>query len=188
MDECGFDLSTTRRTHRVGPRNAPIKAQSSLSASTHITVIAAISTFNAPVPPFLIYQGKHIMEDWVACRDEEPRQVADVTDSGLSNSYMTIWWLTECFDPATRNRAGNSPRLLFLDGPDIHTSVDFIQACWDRNIVCIILPANLRAVSQPLDVDFFNHLKLAYHAQVDKYQMGSGSISVPKGFFYRWHQ
>ena len=188
MDEVGFDLSTDRRTRRVGPRNAPIKSQASLSTSTHITVIAAISTQDAPVPPFLIYPGKHIMSDWVNLIDQEPEQIAVTTESGYSNTFMTICWLTDCFDPATRIRANGSLRLLLLDGPDIHTSVDFLEACWDRKIVCIILPANLSAIFQPLDVDFFNHLKLAYHAQVDKYQLGSSSVSVPKGFFYRWHQ
>ena len=67
-------------------------------------------------------------------------------------------------------------------------SVDILKACWDRKIVCIILPANLSAVFQLLDVDFFNHVKLAYHAQVDNFQMGSGSVSISKGFFYCWHQ
>ena len=188
MDECGFDLSMTHRTRRVGPRNASIKSQSSLSTTTHITVIAAISTQDAPVPPFLIYSGQTLMKDWVKAHDPVPVQKADITDSGFSNTCMTIWWLTEVFDPATRQQANGSLRLLFLDGPNIHTSVKFLQACWDRRIVCIILPANLSAIFQPLDVDFFNHLKLAYHAQVDKYQMGSGSVRVPKGFFYRWHQ
>ena len=188
MDEVGFDLSTARRTRRVGPKNALIKSQTSLSSCVHITVIAAISTQDAPVPPFLIYPGKHIMSDWVMAMDRDPVQMAVTTQSGYSNSNMTICWLTECFDPSTRGRANGALRLLFLDVPDIHTSVEFLEACWSARIVCIILPANLSGIFQPLDVDFFNHLKLAYHQQVDEYQFGSTAVSVPKGFFYRWHQ
>ena len=188
MDECGFDLSSSRRTRRVGPRGSSIKAQASLASSTHITVVACISTFDAPVPPFILYEGKYFMEDWTKAHNPTPAQKATVTESGFSNTGMTIRWLNEVFDPATRDRAAGSPRLLFLDGPIIHTSVEFLEACWAANIVCVILPANLSAVFQPLDVDFFNHVKLAYHTQVDKYQMGSGHVSVPKGFFYRWHQ
>jgi len=104
----------------------------------------------------LIYPGGHLMEEWMKTVEKEPRVMADVTDTGFSNSYMAIRWLKECFDPATRGRAGRSRRLLFLDGPDIHTSVEFLEACWDRNIVCIILPAHLSGVFQPLDVDFFS--------------------------------
>ena len=188
MDECGFDLSTTRRTRRVAPRNAPIKSQAALSSSVHITVIAAISTQDAPVPPFLIYPGKYLMTDWTQARDPSPRQMAEVTETGFSNSYMTTRWLTECFDPTTRDRAAGSPRLLFLDGPVIHTPVEFLEAAWAANIVLIILPANLSAVFQPLDVDFFGIVKLEYSRQISEYQLGSGAVSIPKGFFYRWHQ
>ena len=101
MDECGFDLSTTCRTHRVGSRGVFIKAHSSLSTSTHITVIAAISTYNALIPHFLIYKGKYLMEDWVTTQDQQPPQVADVTDLSFSNTYMTIRWLTEVFETYT---------------------------------------------------------------------------------------
>ena len=53
-----------------------------------------------------------------------------------SYSYMTIRWLQDRFDPATRARAAGTRRLLFLDGPDIRTSVEFLEACWERWIVC----------------------------------------------------
>ena len=69
-----------------------------------------------------------------------------------------------------------------------HVQVSFLEACWDRNIVCLILPANMSNIFQPLDVDFFNTLKLAFHQQVDDYQLGSNAPSVPKPFFYRWMQ
>ena len=188
MDECGFDLSTTRRTRRVGPRGAPLKSQAALSTNVHITVVAAISTQDAPVPPFLIYSGKYLMMDWTQTQDPTPPQVAVVTDSGFSNTGMTIRWLTDCFDPATRDRAAGSRRLLFLDGPVIHTSVELLEVCWAANIVLIILPANLSAVFQPLDVDFFGIVKAEYSRQISDYQLGSGAVSVPKSFFYRWHQ
>ena len=129
-----------------------------------------------------------MMEEWVCLKDDEPMMIATVTESGYSNGFITKWWLTECFDPYTQNRAGTSRRLLFLDGLDSHTQIDFLEACWDRNIVCLILPAHLSGVFQPLDVNFFNPLKLAYHKQIDDYQLGSEASRVTKAFFYRWFQ
>ena len=73
MDETGFELSTARRTRRVGPTNASIKAQASLAASGHITVIAAISTHDAPIPPFIIYSGGSLIDGWLETRDEDPK-------------------------------------------------------------------------------------------------------------------
>lgn len=52
----------------------------------------------------------------------------------------------------------------------------------------LILPANMSNIFQPLNVDFFNTLKLACHQQVDNYQLESTAASVPKAFFYPWLQ
>ena len=188
MDEAGFNLSTPRRTRRVGRASSSSKSQSSLADDVHISVIATMSTTDSPVPPFVVYKGGHLLEEWLAVRDEDPKLIATVTDSGYSNGFTTKQWLTECFDPYTRNRAGTSRRLLFLDGLDSHAQVGFLEACWERNIVCLILPAHLSGVFQPLDVNFFNPLKLAYHKQIDDYQLESDASRVTKAFFCRWFQ
>ncbi|EIW71701.1 hypothetical protein TREMEDRAFT_28153 [Tremella mesenterica DSM 1558] len=188
VDEVGFDLAGGRRTRRVAPRDAPIKSQAALPTDTHISVIATISTSDAPVPPFLIYPGKNLMSDWFKVRQDTPIQQAVVTDSGYINSYTMIQWLTECFDPYTVERANGHPRLLILDGHDCHTSVAFLDACWERNITCLVLPAHLSQVFQPLDVDFFRILKETYDDQIDTYQLGTDEHHIPKPFFYRWHQ
>ena len=58
--------------------------------------------------------------------------------------------------------------------------VDFLEACWERSIVCLLLPAHLSGVFQPLDLNFFSTLKLEYHKQVNDYQLGSEASSIPK--------
>ena len=188
MDECGFQLQNDRRARRIAPRTSSSKSQSSLAVTEHFTVVAAISTSDSPVPPFLIYQGKYLLEEWVKVRDSEPKMDAAVSESGYINGYLIKQWLRDCFDPSTRDRAEGLRRLLFLDGHLSHTNVDFLEACWDRNIVCVVLPAHLSGVFQPLDVNFFNTLKHHYSSQIDKYQLGSSSLRASKAFFYRWLQ
>ena len=82
MDECFFDLTSSRRTRRVAPRNTSTKAQSSLATTAHITLVAAISTFDSPVPPYIIYPGAYLMNDWMEVRDVEPKMMATVTETG----------------------------------------------------------------------------------------------------------
>lgn len=188
MDECAFNLSSDRKTRRVAPLHTPIKAQSSLATDTHITLIATISTVDAPVPPYIIYKGDNIIEEWLTVMDKEPAMMAGVSKTGWINGFHAKQWLTECFDPATKDRAKGDRRLLILDGHDTHVQASFLQACWDRNIVCLILPAHLTGIFQPLDVNFFNTLKLAYHRQVDEYQLGSTAERASKAYFYRWCQ
>ena len=86
MDEVGFDLSTSRKLRRVAPRTSSSKAQRSLTTHTHITVIAAISTSDAPIPPFLLYPGQYLMDNWLAAMDPSPRITADVTETGFFNT------------------------------------------------------------------------------------------------------
>ncbi|EIW66860.1 hypothetical protein TREMEDRAFT_65270 [Tremella mesenterica DSM 1558] len=164
------------------------ESQAALSDAIHITVVATISTSDTPVPPFIIYPGTYLMQDWTRVRDPTPNQLATVTNSGYINTYTMQQWLTECFHPFTRDRAAGNPRLLILDGHETHTNIDFLDACWDRNIICLILPAHLSGVFQPLDVNFFNDLKLRYYEEISDYQLGSESHGAAKGFFYRWHQ
>ena len=172
----------------MGPRTSSSKAQTSLASNDHITVVAAISTQDAPVPPFIIYPGAYLMEEWLKPRDREPTMMAMVSDSGWITGFLAMEWLTKCFDPATRDRADGARRLLILDGHETHVQVSFLEACWERDIVCLILPANMSNIFQPLDVDFFNLLKSAYHRQVDEYQLGSMAGRVTKAFFYQWLQ
>lgn len=152
MDEAGFSLSSDRKTRQVGPIMAPRKSQATMANDIHITVIATISIANGPVPPFIIYPGAHLIEEWVAVQDDEPEQMATVTTSGYVNLDVVLRWLVDCFDPRTRERAGRFRRLLFLDGHDTHVQVSFLEACWERNIVCVIIPAHMSQVYQPLDV------------------------------------
>nr|KIR87124.1 hypothetical protein I308_02816 [Cryptococcus tetragattii IND107] len=42
--------------------------------------------------------------------------------------------------------------------------------------------------SMPRNVDFFAHLKHAYHQQLDDFQIGSGGQKLLKGMHYLWHQ
>ena len=185
MDESYFTLSYTRRVRRIGPPDHPREGQAAPGQSEHITVVAAVGIDTA-VPPLVIYKGKSLQEQWFPEASDGPRH-ATVTDSGWSNGYITKQWLENCFDPATRDRVPpGRRRLLFLDGADAHDKVDFLEACWDRNIVVIIMPASLTDQFQPLDVDIFNHVKAAYFRRLDDYRLGAGDDSPPKGLFWGW--
>jgi hypothetical protein len=64
MDETGFKLSTSAKTRSAGPANASSsKLRSPLGDTVHITVIAAISTTDSPVPPFIICPDQFLLEE-----------------------------------------------------------------------------------------------------------------------------
>jgi hypothetical protein len=159
-----------------------------MADDVRITVIATISTHDALAPPFLIYPGASLLEEWFNVRDPTPLQMGRVTDTGYINNFIAIDWLKTCFDHYTKERAGRSRRLLFLDGHNSHVNMEFIETAWNLGIVCIVFPAHLSAVFQPLDLDFFGPLKARYGRLVSDYQLGSAASRGVKGMFYRWHQ
>jgi hypothetical protein len=76
MDKTGFPLSTGQRLRCVGPVNAPQKSQAALADDVQITVIATITTHDAPVPPYLIYPGGHLVKEWLHLCNDAPKQMA----------------------------------------------------------------------------------------------------------------
>ncbi|EIW70838.1 hypothetical protein TREMEDRAFT_28837, partial [Tremella mesenterica DSM 1558] len=188
MDESPFSLSYEQRVRRIGPRNHPHNGQAIPSSREHITAVHCIGIDSAPVPPLIIFQGAQLQESWTAEHEKDVRQIATVSNSGWINSYIMIQWLETVFDPFTKDIANGRRRLLFLDGAEPHTKVDFLEACWAKNIVCIILPANMTDKFQPLDVDFFKPLKDAYFRHLNNYQLGGSMLNAVKGMFWPWHQ
>ena len=86
MDGTGFELNTPRRRRFIAPKGTSKKSQTKWPAKDHITVIAAISTQDAPVPPLLIYPGDTLIEEWFNVRNATPNCTATVTHSGFSNA------------------------------------------------------------------------------------------------------
>lgn len=76
-----------------------------------------------------------------------------------------------------------------MDGHDTHIKVDFLEACLERSIFCMILPAHTSDTFQPLDVQFLNTLKLYYTQQIEDLHLGAqDTVRVTKGMFYAWFQ
>ena len=101
----------------MAPRTSSSKALHSLATNDHITTVVAISTEDAPILPFLIYPGAYLLEEWLQLRDKGPTMMATVSESGWINGLLAMEWLTECFDPATRDRAGTAQHLLVFEWP-----------------------------------------------------------------------
>ena len=95
---------------------------------------------------------------------------------------MTLRWLEEVFDPFTRERAGGGRqrRPLFLDGADAHTKVDFLKACWARNIVCVMPPAHLTGIFQPLDVDSSTNRRASFTSTLMPTHLGYLLPALPR--------
>jgi hypothetical protein len=72
------------------------------------------------------------------------------------------------FDPQTRDRAGDRPRLLICDGFGTHESLELMKFCFANRIILCRLPSHTSHKLQPCDIGVFGPLKTAYRAQVER--------------------
>jgi hypothetical protein len=88
-------------------------------------------------------------------------------------------WLRKVFDPATKARAGGSPRVLINDGFTAHESADVLKFCSDNNIILCRLPSH---ILQPLNVAVFGPVKTSYREEAEEL-LREGSNTVGKEHF-----
>lgn len=87
--------------------------------------------------------------------------------NGYTDSSINLYWIQHVFDPQTKARAGNRPRLLISDGFAAHESLEVLKFCFENNIILCRLPSHTSHKLQPCDVGVFSALKTAYREQVD---------------------
>lgn len=120
------------------------------------------------LPPFLILKGKYISQAWIpkSILDEEWKVAA--SESGWTSNELGYIWLSEIFEPATREKAEDKKRLLICDGHESHVSPKFVSFCIDHNIELVLLVPHSSHLTQPLDVGVFGPLKSAVSRALDQ--------------------
>jgi hypothetical protein len=87
----------------------------------------------------------------------------------LPNGWMTTEFFTEWlkhFAPQT-NASIQNPVLLVMDNHSSHTSLQSYLFCKENGICIVSIPAHTSHSLQPLDLTFFDPLKIALHKECD---------------------
>ena len=71
------------------------------------------------------------------------------------------------FEPYTREKAEDQPRLLIVDGHGSHIRADFIAYCIENNIDLLVMPPHCSHLLQPLDIGVFSAFKRAHANETD---------------------
>ena len=137
-----------------------------------ISLLAAICVDGTALAPALIYQGDtHDLQDtWLEDFDHSSDEAHfAVSKKGWTNEELGFSWLSTIFEPSTKAKAGNSRRILIVDGHSSHLNMRFIDYCDAHNILLAILPPHSTHRLQPLDVSVFSPLATAYSNEIDKF-------------------
>jgi hypothetical protein len=104
------------------------------------------------------------------------------SESGYTDSKISLEWLKRIFDPQTKERANQKPRVLICDGFGTHETLEMLEHCFENNIILCRLPSHTSHKLQPCDVAVFAPLKAAYRGQVDRLER-AGTNTIGKEHF-----
>ena len=132
-----------------------------------MTVVECICADGDSIPPLVIFKGDYLLTSGIPHELQNNWHFSCNSKGWTSNIHGELW-LAECFDPATKAKAGGRKRLLICDGHDSHISAPFVRFCIDNNIVLFLLPPHSSHLLQPLDVGVFSPLKHAMSSQLSR--------------------
>lgn len=167
MDETGFLLGTTQSTRIIVDSTQKSSWKATPGRQEWITVIECIDATGGALPPMVIFKAKNTNSGWIP-QDTPANWRFSTSNSGWTSNSHGYEWLRTVFEPESRLKSGNKPRLLIADGHSSHITGNMIRLCIDYNIDLLILPPHCSHILQPLDVGVFGPMK-KYHAyETDK--------------------
>ena len=100
----------------------------------------------------LILAGKNHLEKWFQEEIDLPSNTLfAVSDSGSSNDELSMHWIHHFNRHSARHQKG-AWRMLIMDGHGTHNHLDYINYCWQHNIIPFLFPPHTTHLLQPLDV------------------------------------
>jgi predicted Fe-Mo cluster-binding NifX family protein len=147
---------------------------------TMVTAIECISSEGGYLTPMIIWPATTHRSNWTTF--STPGWQYACSESGYTDSKISLEWLKRIFDPQTKERANGRPRVLISDGFATHETLEILEYCFGNNIIPCRLPSHTSHKLQPCDVAVFAPLKAAYRDQVEILERG-GVNTIDKQHF-----
>jgi hypothetical protein len=145
-----------------------------------VTAIECISGDGRYLDPMIIWPASTHRANWTTYHT--PGWHYACSESGYTDSQISLEWLKRVFDPQTKERANQKPRVLMCDGFGSHETLEILEFCFENNIILCRIPSHTSHKLQPCDVAVFAPLKAAYRDEVEKLERG-GVNTIGKGHF-----
>ena len=147
---------------------------------TTVTAIECISADGRYLTPMIIWPASTHRSNWTIF--PTPGWQYACSESGYTDSKISLEWLTHIFDPQKRERANGQPRVLICDGFGTHETLEILEFCFENQIILCRLPSHTSHWLQPCDKAIFAPLKSAYRERVDRLERG-GVNTIGKEHF-----
>lgn len=182
MDETGVMLSKLNsvkvlvsKDNQRGYRGARVKR-------TTVTAVECVSADGRSLDPMIIWPASTHRANWTT--HPTPGWHYAYSDSGYTDSYLSLQWLQLVFDPQTKERANQKPRVLICDGFGTHETLEILEFCFENDIILCRIPSHTSHKLQPCDISVFGPLKAAYRDQVERLERGCVGTIGKEHFSY----
>ena len=149
---------------------------------TVVTAIECVSANGRYLDPMIIWPASTHQANWTTY--PTPRWHYAYSESGYTDSKISLEWLKRVFNPQTKERAKQKPRILICDGFGTHETLKILEFYFKNNIFLFRLPSYTSYKLQPCDIALFAPPKAAYHNQVERLERGGVGTIGKQHFTY----
>jgi DDE superfamily endonuclease len=175
MDETGVMLSMLGSLKVLVGKDDPRAYRGVGVKREMVTAIEYISAGGRSLFPMIIWPATTHRSNWTTY--PTPGWHYACSQSGYTDSKISLEWLKLVFDPQTKPRANQRPRILISDGFGTHESLEALQYCFETHIILCAYRRTPFIRLQPCDVGVFGPLKAAYREQVERlYRGGANTV------------
>ena len=173
MDETGVMLCMLGSVKVLISKDDPRDYSGAGVKRTMVTAIECISANGRSLLPMIIWPATTHQSNWTTF--PTPGWHYACSESGYTESKISLEWLKRVFDPQTKEQAKQSPRVLICDGFGTHETLEVLEFCFENNIILCRLPSHTSHKLQPCDVGVFAPLKAAYRDEADRLLRGGAN-------------
>jgi hypothetical protein len=180
MDETGVMLCMLGSISVLIGKDDPRDYRGAGVKRTMVTAIECISASGRSLLLMIIWPAAAHRSNWTTFPTPGWHYVC--SESGYTDSKISLEWLKCVFDPQTRDQANQKPRILICDGFGSHETLEAMEFCFENNITLCRLPSYTSHKLQPCDVGVFGPLKAAYRDEAERLFRG-GANTIGKQHF-----
>jgi len=154
MDETGVMLSMLNSVKVLVGKDDTRSYRGARVKRTMVTAIECISADGRCLKPMIIWPATTHRNNWTTYPTSG--WLYACSESGFTDSYISLQWLKRVFDPQTKERANKKPRMLIWDGFGTHETLEILEFCFENNIILCRMPSHTSHKLQPCDVAVFS--------------------------------
>lgn len=129
MDETGVMLCMLGSIQVLVSKNDPRDYRGAGIKRTMVTAIECISANGRSLLPMIIWPATTHRSNWTTF--PTPGWHYACSESGHTDSKISLEWLKRVFDPQTREQANQKQRVLICDGFGTHETLEALEFCFE---------------------------------------------------------